>query len=284
MQYSSTSATSQDLVQLDADHPGFQDRDYRKRRNEIALLALRHFPESALPRVRYTDGENALWRRILNRLAPLQDAKASRFILALRDRMNLDPSRIPQLADLNPRLRTASGFSMVPVAGLVTPRRFLEFLGDGRFPSTQYIRHASRPFYTPEPDIVHELVGHAATLLDPRIAEVNRRFGQAAREAETAAEVSRIVRVYWYTLEFGVVRESGVPKAFGAGLLSSVDELSRVDTAGILVPFDLAAASTMPYDPTTMQPRLFVAPSADALLDALLHWLRQRAWRKTDTE
>lgn len=265
-----------DLVRLDADHPGFRDPDYRARRNEIARLAASHHTRQPIPRITYTARENALWRHILGRLLPLQDEKASRFIVELRDRLAFSQTTIPQLVDLNPLLRRASGFEMIPVAGLVTPRAFLESLARSAFPSTQCIRHASRPFYTPEPDVVHELVGHAATLTNSEIADVSRRFGLAASRAKTDDEVERIVRMYWYTLEFGVVMEDGNPKAFGAGLLSSVDELTLFDRAGRLQAFDVDDIAATPYDPTQLQPRLFVAQSVEALLGALDAWLPKR--------
>ena len=92
---------------------------------------------------------------------------------------------------------------MVPVEGLVAPRRFFSLLRDGVFNATQYVRHPSRPFYTPEPDVIHELVGHAATLAHPRLAAINRKFGEAAAIGDRRL-LTRIERVYWFTLEFGV--------------------------------------------------------------------------------
>ncbi len=95
---------------------------------------------------------------------------------------------------------------MVPVAGLVTSRAFLGNLRFDQFLSTQYIRHHTVPLYTPEPDIVHELVGHAATLADPGFAALNRAFGRAAERVSDDV-LKQIERVYWYTLEFGVTKE-----------------------------------------------------------------------------
>src|SRR5262249_2005480 len=153
-------------------------------------------------------------------LGELHARLACREHLAAFPRIGFTPARIAQLAEVSTVLRSATGFSLQPVAGLVTPRAFMEKLADGMFLATQYMRHHSRPFYTPEPDVIHELIGHCALLTEPRYANVNRMFGEATRRADDA-RTEALIRVYWYTLEFGLVREGDAVKAFGAGLLSS---------------------------------------------------------------
>ena len=95
---------------------------------------------------------------------------------------------------------------MLPVAGLISARGFLSCLGRGVFLSTQYMRHHSMPLYTPEPDVIHELIGHATSFFDPDFVRLSRLFGQAALVAD-APTLARLERVYWYTLEFGLARE-----------------------------------------------------------------------------
>ncbi|MHB1845663.1 MAG: phenylalanine 4-monooxygenase, partial [Deltaproteobacteria bacterium] len=216
------------LVDLDPDHPGFRDIAYRRRRDEIARLALDYVEGTPAPTIAYTDDEQAVWRQVSRELAPLHERLAARAYLDSASLLPLDQTRVPQLAELNERLRPATGFQMLPVAGLVGARTFLEYLARGIFLSTQYMRHPSRPLYTPEPDVIHELVGHAATLANPAFAELNRRFGEAALRAGDAA-LERIARVYWFTLEFGLCLEEGRPKAYGAGLLSSFGELGAFE-------------------------------------------------------
>jgi phenylalanine-4-hydroxylase len=167
---------------------------------------------------------------------------------------------------------------MEPVAGLVSGRTFMRYLGRRVFLSTQYIRHHSKPLYTPEPDVVHELIGHAATLVHPGIAEVNRLLGLAADVANDR-EMDRVGRVYWWTMEFGVIEEQGVPKAFGAGLLSSCGELDRFAQRAELRGWDLAAMAETPFDPTMMQPQLYVAPSFTRMLVDVATWVRNGDWR-----
>ena len=162
--------------------------------------------------------------------------------------------------------------------GLVKVRTFLSLLGDGVFPSTQYIRHHSRPLYTPEPDVVHELIGHMASLAHPGIADANRTMGRAARDA-SETELARLEHVYWYALEFGLCEQGGDLKAVGAGLLSSAGELGAIEDGPELRGWDLDAIAATPYDPTRMQPHLFVAPSFDRLTHDVIEWVRQGSWR-----
>lgn len=164
---------------------------------------------------------------------------------------------------------------MLPVAGLVSAKTFLTYLGRNIFLSTQYIRHTNAPFYTPEPDIVHELIGHAASLGHPAYAELNRAFGRAADRAEGDA-ITQLERLYWYTMEFGVVQEAGQMKAYGAGLLSSYGELERFSTHAELQPFNIDVMCATPHDPTEYQRTLFVAPNFAVLVEDLLRFLGAR--------
>src|SRR6185369_10821144 len=141
----------------------------------------------------------------------------------------LSREQIPQLAEVNASIQPLHGFRMSPVAGLVTAGSFLGQLGADTFLSTQYMRHHSVPLYTPEPDVVHELIGHAATFGDARFVELNRAFGTATARARDLKTVEDIGRLYWYTLEFGVVREGAGLRVYGAGLLSSFGELGRFE-------------------------------------------------------
>jgi phenylalanine-4-hydroxylase len=251
---------AEDLVVLDPDHPGFRDRAYRERRNAIARLALDYRDGETVPAAPYTDDEHAVWRAVHSELAPLHARWACAEYLACSALVRLPRARIPQLAEINAAIAPLSGFRFLPVAGLVSARRFLEYLGRDVFLSTQYIRHHSRPLYTPEPDVVHEVIGHAATFAHAGWAAINRAFGEAAARADQAS-LTALERIYWYTLEFGVVRERGELRAYGAGLLSGAGELARFATAAELRPFDLSAMAALPYDPTAYQPVLFVAES-----------------------
>lgn len=260
-----------DLVQLDPDHPGFRDAGYRERRNQIARIAFEH-QGGPVPSVRYTQEEQATWRTVWEHLEPLHRRYACAEYLDAAALVRLDREEVPQLEDVNGVLRRATGFAMKPVAGLVGDRTFLGWLSRGTFLATQYMRHPSRPLYTPEPDVVHELIGHAASFCDGRFARLNRSFGEAARRVD-AETLSRVARLYWYTLEFGVCREEGALKAYGAGLLSSFGELDGFEQRADLRAFDPAAIAQTPYDPTGYQSALFVAPSFAEMAERVCAWL-----------
>jgi phenylalanine-4-hydroxylase len=262
-----------ELVQLDRDHPGFRDAAYRARRDEIARVALSYELGAPVPQVAYTAVERDVWRTASEHLAPLHDRYACREYLEGRRRLPLDSRRIPQLAEVGGWLAPLTGFRLWPVAGLVSPRAFLTFLAKRVFLSTQYVRHQSAPLYTPEPDVIHELVGHAPLLAHDGIAELNRLFGEVA-ERSPEARAEKLIRLYWYTLEFGLVREGGALKAIGAGLLSSYGELGRMEQEATIRPADLDTIAETPFDPTGYQGVLFVAESSSALVADLTHWLR----------
>jgi phenylalanine-4-hydroxylase len=262
------------LVVLDRDHPGFRDATYRARRDAIARLADAHERGQPPPYVEYTVEEEQVWTTALRALAPLHARYACRSYLAAWRRVGMSPERVPQLAEISAQLTRATRFRYAPVAGLVTPREFMEHLADRTFLATQYMRHPSAPLYTPEPDLIHEIVGHAPSLCDDRYARINELFGHATRLADEAS-IDRLIRAYWYCIEFGVVREGDTLKAVGAGLLSSFGELGRFEREATLVPLDLAVIVRTPFDPTQYQSTLFVAPSEDALLSSLTEWLEE---------
>jgi phenylalanine-4-hydroxylase len=272
--HATISPDADQLVELNPDHPGFRDPIYRARRNAIAKLALEHREGTPPPDVAYTDVENEVWRSVWEHLTPLHSARAVREWRAAAARLDLDRRRVPQLAEVN-ELTKHPGMEMYPVAGLIAAQQFLTALGRGVFRSTQYMRHHSMPLYTPEPDVIHELVGHATSFLAPEIVQLSRSFGEAARRAAPAPPGQR-ARQYGYTREFGVALEDGDIKAYGAGLLSSYGELGGLTDPGPraqLLPFDLEVMAQTPYDPTDYQKFLFVAPSFAEMVRRLDAWL-----------
>ena len=164
-------------------------------------------------------------------------------------------NNIPQLQDINEYLIRKTGFRLIPIGGLLTARDFLNYLAFRIFASTQYIRHQSVPFFTPEPDIVHELMGHAPLFADPDFADFSQQIGLASLGVSDA-EIKKLATCYWYSIEFGVIFEgNGIKKAYGAGVLSSVDELINATSIRpsykFFNPFHV---SDLPYPITTLQP------------------------------
>jgi len=262
-----------ELLQLDADHPGFHDAVYRRRRNEIARAALDYREGQPVPSIGYTEQEHDVWAEVWRHLDPLHDRYACRAYRDAGDRIALSRERIPQLTAVNSTIQPLLGFHMTPVAGLVAAKSFLSQLGRDVFLSTQYMRHHSVPLYTPEPDVVHELIGHAATFADPTFVALNRAFGEAAIRAQDAETIERIGRLYWYTLEFGVLREGDRLRVYGAGLLSSFGELGRFEREEELLDWNVDDIAETPYDPTQYQQKLFVAPSFETMADDVQRWL-----------
>src|ERR1043165_9531401 len=260
------------LLQLDPDHPGFRDHEYRARRNAIAQIAMSYQPGSPIPPAPYTELEHGVWKTIWKALGPAHRAHACAEYLDCLERLDFDDDRIPQLDEVSRKVEAISGFRLEPVAGLIEPRVFLESLARGVFVSTQYIRHHSPPLYTPEPDVAHEIIGHAVTLASRRLAELNRLFGEAVARTHVPSELDRLARVYWVTIEFGVLRENGGIKAYGTGLLSSAGELAEMHKAE-LRPLDLDAAAHNVYDPTHFQAVLFCADSFDEMFERLRNFL-----------
>jgi Phenylalanine-4-hydroxylase len=187
----------------------------------------------------------------------------------------LDRERVPQLAEVNEALKAGRRLPDAPRRRARLGRMFLGMMGKGVFLSTQYMRHHSVPLYTPEPDVVHELVGHAASLFHPGIVTLSRRFGEAAWRVDDAA-LKRLEYLYWYTLEFGLVEEDGKRKAVGAGLLSSFGELGDFEKHAEIRPLDCDAAAAIPYDPTRYQELLFVSPSFDRMVEDVSAWLERQ--------
>jgi phenylalanine-4-hydroxylase len=260
------------IVQLNPDHPGFRDADYRARRNRIAQLAMEYQTGTPIPDAPYTPEEHRVWKLVREALDPAHERHACAEYLDCIRKLDLPRDRIPQLRELSEKVQLLSGFRLEPVAGLVEPRVFLETLANGVFLSTQYIRHHSTPFYTPEPDVVHEVIGHAVTLASEHFAELNRLVGEAVKRTVSPEALERLSRVYWFTIEFGVLREKGEVKAYGTGLLSSAGELEAMRQAE-LRPLDLEAASRQDYDPTKYQPVLFCADSFEMMFESLREFL-----------
>jgi phenylalanine-4-hydroxylase len=260
------------LVQLGPDHPGFRDKSYRSRRNEIAQLAMSYRPGDPLPDAPYTAAEHQVWQTIWQALQPAHQRHACAEYLAALKKLDFDPDRIPRLREVSEKVQALSGFRFQPAAGLVKPRVFFESLADGVFLCTQYIRHHSTPLYTPEPDVVHEILGHGVTLACEPLAELNRLVGEAVKRTRSAEALNRLSRVYWFSIEFGVLRENGAVKAYGTGLLSSAGEMEQMHKAEFRS-LDLDEASRAVYDPIHFQEVLFCADSFEAMYETVRDYL-----------
>mmetsp|Transcript_13677 Transcript_13677/g.29786 ORF Transcript_13677/g.29786 Transcript_13677/m.29786 type:complete len:353 (+) Transcript_13677:325-1383(+) len=266
---------------LEADHPGFHDVEYRKRRAKLAELALNHRVHHDIPQTKYTKEEVETWGLVWDTMEDLWEKYAckeyKKSMNLMKKHCNYHRDAIPQLSSISSFLQLQTNFRLRPVAGLISSRDFLNGLAFRTFFCTQYIRHPSMPLYTPEPDICHELLGHVPMFADRDFCDFSQEIGLASLGA-SEEDILKLARCYWYSVEFGLCQEDGKNKAYGAGLLSSFGELEysckerdesekyEVGENGMpnhpeIKPWDPAVAAMQDFPITTYQPTYFLAES-----------------------
>lgn len=255
-------------VHLADNHPGLHDAAYRARRGEIAAASMTQQPGSQPPVIGYTEAEHAIWRTVCAELTAKHERYAHSEYLAAKAALDLPTDHVPQLTEVTERLEPLTGWRYAAAPGLVPLRDFYGDLGRRVFNSTQYLRHGSKPLYTPEPDIIHEVVGHGNQLASPRFAAITEAAGAASGRLETDEAMKFVADVFWFSMEFGVMAEAGELKAYGAGILSSYGEMDEFRSMEIR-PLDLREMGTLNYDITAYQPVLFRAESLDHLEDVV---------------
>lgn len=218
----------------------------------------------------YTESDQSVWRMLYAKQEEHLAAHASRVWLSGARAIGLTRDAIPDLAIVNGNLRRLTGWQSRAVPGYVAARPFFACLSRREFPTTVVIRPQDRLDYLPEPDIFHDVFGHVPLHADPAFAEFLQDYGGAALVAGDE-HTERLARLFWYTVEFGLVREAGRLKVYGAGLISSPGE-SRHCLASPEVDrraFDLEAACSTPFEIDHYQPTLFVLDSFEQLRDAM---------------
>jgi len=254
-----------DLVE---DHPGFKDPIYRKRRKEIADAASRFKYGDKPEYIQYTQQEVECWKTIWTRLYPLLQKHACQQYLDIfnefQKHCGYKENNIPQLRDVTNLIYDRTGFRLRPTAGLISSRHFLNGLAFKIFFCTQYLRHHSVPFYTPEPDVVHELVGHAPMFANPEFAQFSQEIGIASIGA-TDEQIEQLARCYWFSIEFGLCRKdvnSNERKIYGAGILSSFGEIEySLSNQPEIRPWNPFEAAHQKYPITKYQPIYYMANS-----------------------
>ncbi len=207
----------------------------------------------------YTDDQHAVWATLYSRRMPALRETASRVFLEGADAIGLDQRLIPALASLNRRLVARTGWFAVPVEGFLPAGEFFGCLSRRMFPTTVTIRAADRLDYVPEPDIFHDVFGHVPMHADSVFAEFLQRFGVLAASAASPEETERMARLFWFTVEFGLIREGGEVKVYGSGLISShADAANALGPTCERRPFELDAVLNQPFRIDELQPVLFV--------------------------
>jgi phenylalanine-4-hydroxylase len=253
-----------DTLELEAGHPGLADADYVRRRNELFALCRRHRLEDlGPPLLAYTPEETRIWRDVAPKLDELHRKHACSMYLDAKATLGISTSEIPQLRHLSDRLERETRMHLVPAEGPLAYRTFYSYIARRGFPVTQFIRHGSHPEFTPEPDMIHDCLGHVPALMNHDYAEVLTLVGRAAMTTQDPLQVLALKRFSWYSIEFGLIEEAGETKVFGAGILSSTGEIpfSLFSKDVRRRPFVTEEVIETDYDPSRMQDHLFVIPS-----------------------
>jgi len=250
-------------LELEPGAPGLGDEQYVRRRKELFALC-RHYRLDNLgpPWIEYTPEETNIWGDLAPRLDELHQRHASRIYLDAKHKLGISQTQIPQLRYLSEQLMRATRMHLVPAEGPIPYRTFYSYIADRGFPVTQFIRHGSHPEFTPEPDMIHDCLGHVPSLLNPDYAELLTLIGKAVSTTRHPEQVLALKRFSWFSIEFGLVEEEGEVKIFGAGILSSTGEIPFALSAAVQHrPFVTEEVIATDYDPSRMQGLLFVIPS-----------------------
>src|SRR5438477_6600342 len=218
----------------------------------------------------YTKENNAVWKLLFSRrMDHLHKVGGRAFLNGIRA-IGLTPDRVPDLEVMNRRLEPITGWRAVPVCGFLEPTLFFQCLAERRFPTTVIVRPMEQLDYLPEPDIFHDVFGHVPMHADPVFADFLQRFGAIAATAKTAGEVRMLTRLFWFTVEFGLIKEEGEAKVYGSGLISSMaDCLNALSPNCERRPFTLEAVLQQEFEIDHLQPVLFVIDSHQQLFDAV---------------
>ena len=208
--------------------------------------------------IAYTAEEDGVWADLIARQMPAVRGAMARPYLDGLDRLDMPLDRVPQCPDISARLRDLTGWRVEPVPALIGFGRFFGMLAERTFPAASFIRKRKHFDYIEEPDIFHEIFGHAPLLTDPAFAAFSQAIGRAGSRADRQ-DYAWLIRLYWFSIEFGLTREAGALKALGSGLASSVTELPWSISAGPEHrPFDVLDMLRTPYRIDIHQPVYFV--------------------------
>lgn len=219
--------------------------------------------------IAYSPEDDAVWHDLFAQQLPNVQKYSAKVYLDGLARLNLPQTRVPQCREVSDVLRPLTGWKVVPVPALIGFQRFFGMLAQRQFPAASFIRNRADFDYIKEPDIFHEIFGHTPLLSDPRFAAFSQEIGKAGVRADAKDHVW-LIRLYWFTIEFGLCREGGMIKALGSGLASSPTELPySVDSdAAERRDFDVIDILRTPYRIDIHQPIYFVLDQLDDLLKA----------------
>ena len=253
-----------DAAQAAADRAAFQTSDEIDPSN---FIVPQHYD-------RYIEADHEVWELMYRERMTTLHEQASTVFLDGLDALGLVPDRVPRIEEVNARLASLTGWQSRPVPGYLPAKAFFACLASRQFPTTVTIRPKEMLHYLPEPDIFHDVFGHVPLHADPIFADFLQTYGKAALHCEDPEHIERLARLYWFSVEFGLIREGGQVKLYGSGLISSIGESphalnsKHVDRR----PFDLDLVCDTPFEIDHFQPILYVLDSFEQLRDAMIEY------------
>jgi phenylalanine-4-hydroxylase len=218
----------------------------------------------------YTQEQHAVWAELVERVYPELEKHAAREYLEGFEIIGLQRDCLPHLGSISARLEPRTGWNSTPVSGFLPASAFFEMLATRRFPTTTWLRSRDSLEYTPEPDIFHDVFGHVPMHAHAVFAGFLERYGRVCAAAQDETVLEKLGRIFWYTVEFGVIRQRGEIKAYGSGIISSHGECSNVMSGGCAIrDFTLDEVLRTPVKVDELHKLLFAVESFDQIYDAM---------------
>ena len=219
---------------------------------------------------RYTSEQHAVWAELVGRAYPELERHAAREYLEGFEIIGLAPDRLPNLKSISARLAPRTGWNATPVSGFLPASAFFEMLAARRFPTTTWLRSRESIEYTPEPDIFHDVFGHVPMHAHPVFADFLAYYGRVCASIDNQAVLERLGRLFWYTVEFGLIRQQGEVKVYGSGLISSHGECANVMEGNCAIhDFSLDEVLNTPVKVDEMHHLLFAIRSFNEIYEAM---------------
>jgi phenylalanine-4-hydroxylase len=226
----------------------------------------------------YSADQHAVWAELVSRRMPQLEQHAAREYLDGYRFIGLQNDRIPDLEAVSARLKPRTGWQSRPVSGFLPADAFFEMLAARQFPTTTWLRTRESLEYTPEPDIFHDVFGHVPMHAHPVFADFLQHYGRVCAETSDSTTLELLGRIFWYTVEFGVIRQNGEVKVYGSGLISSHGECSNVIDGGCEIEdFTIERVLSTPVKVDEMHKLLFAISSFDQLYEAMAEAERMAA-------
>lgn len=232
---------------------------------------------SECPYPSYTKDEHAVWTELFARQEKLLPGRAADEYLQGLAALDLDRERIPPLSEVSRKLERATGWQIARTPGLLDAHDFFSYLAKRIFPCTDYVRGRHELDYTPAPDCFHDVFGHTPMIMHPRFADFYQKLGVAALNCRTPADEERLTRIYWFTVEFGLIKNPAGLRIYGNGIISSFAETQHSLTDKVEKrPFSPETTGEQPYDIWHFQDVLFVIDSFDHLEREFVRWAKSK--------